>query len=441
MAYISEVGMYVFNSNFSSLIKLSIDNGTPPLYSVLLAISYLIFSKSLWVAHLLSLVFAVGLLWQINKLSIFFVSTWHRHFIFLLVLADPVFNTQFALMGYDIAILFFLFWSLRMVFFQKTNLLFIPLVFIALLNLRGFTIVISLLLIHCIYERFYLYKKIRFKLLLPYFFAVLFLFAWLIYHYSVAGFFAIVNGNKVLHQNSNIIWICKNLALYCWKILDFNRFALLALIVYVLVKEKFWKKTPSTFSKQNYLLLISIILFFVVFAIFFAAKHYPVSHRYFLPIFPLISLLLIHVLKSYSKRFFVFATSFLSLLLFLGNYYFYPPKYGNAWDTSLKVLPYFEAKSAAMQFIKQNKLDTLRIASFFPETRQQKFMSLDETQIVKFEDFCKDSLDKYDVVFTSNVINSNYIDTNELKTHGFIQFYKYQKQFVYITLFKNQPIQ
>lgn len=438
MAYVSEIAVHILNSNFTSFIKPDVDNGTPPLYSLLLAFSYLLFTKSLWAAHLLNLFFALGFLWQINKLSKFFVQTWHQHLLFILVLADPVISTQFVLMGYDIAILFFFTWALQLVVFQKTKCLAIPLIFIALLNLRGFSIVISIFIIQFVFQWFYYKQKPKFRIVIPYFIAAFVLLLWLIYHHSISGFYAVAEGNNVLQQTSSVGWILKNILFFLWKILDFNRFILIAVVIFVLLKNGFLKNDSMVISKNNYLLLFSTLIFIAVFVFFFVAKHYPVGHRYFMPIYPLISILLINLLRKLSRKSFIFTVSGLGLLLFFGNYYLYPPKYGNAWDTSLKVLPYFEAKTASLNFITENNFASLRIASFFPETRQQKYMSLDETQVVKFEDFCIDSIDKYDLVYSSNVINSNCIDSNGLKSRGFIPIYSFKKQFVILTLFKNQ---
>jgi 4-amino-4-deoxy-L-arabinose transferase-like glycosyltransferase len=107
MTYISSVAHDIYFSNFSELINPNNDNGTPPLFSLYFASLWKLFGRNLFVAHLGILPFFLGLVYQFYKFSLRFVSKKASIIAIIILLLDPIFNTQFSIMGYDIAIVFF----------------------------------------------------------------------------------------------------------------------------------------------------------------------------------------------------------------------------------------------------------------------------------------------------------------------------------------------
>jgi hypothetical protein len=66
------------------------------------------------------------------------------------------------------------------------------------------------------------------------------------------------------------------------------------------------------------------------------------------------------------------------LLLFGGNFIVYPQKYGNAWDTSLKVLPFFKAERQMKAFILNNNINPSEVYTEFPLTVNNRYSYLQE---------------------------------------------------------------
>jgi len=106
-------------------------------------------------------------------------------------------------------------------------------------------------------------------------------------------------------------------------------------------------------------------------------------------------------INSKKQRTLIFASILLGL--FFGNFIVYPQKYGNAWDTSLKVMPYFKLEQQMKTFIQSDKIDPKEIHTEFPLNNDFKYSYLQN-------DFSYSNLDvteipKYKYVLYSNILN------------------------------------
>ena len=426
MTYISEVADTIFISDFQQFINPAIDNGTPPLFSLMLAILWFVFSKSLWVSHLLTATFVVGFLWQTNRLCHRFLPEKSKIFVLILLFADPVFLTQSILITYDFAILFFTLLAFNSLLENKRWWLVFALLPVPLLNLRGFSFVIMIFLMDFFIHR----KNLKIKLLLSYIPAFVIMLSWMVYHRSITGFYVVSPGNNAYHTLVDLQYFGKSFLLALWKVLDFNRFIIILSGVFVWYfqwKRKFGFNLVSIFG------IFSFLIFLFVFLLF----RYPLSHRYLMLTMFVISFVFVQLLTFYSFSRQILLISFAILLLVIGNFHHYPQKYGNAWDCSLKGINYLHLKRDVLSDLKRNGKNNCTIASFFPEIRDQKYAYLNDEFQMHFVDFKTENLKNVDFVMYSNTFNILPLSLSELENKGF-RFYKnYQNGFAKISLYQN----
>lgn len=426
MTYISEVADTIFTSDFQQFINPAIDNGTPPLFSLMLAIIWFVFAKTLWVSHLLTATFVVGFLWQINRLCNRFLPEKSKILVFILLFSDPVFLTQSILISYDFAILFFTLLAFNSLLENKQWWLALALIPVSLLNLRGFSFVLMIFLMDIFIHR----KSYKIKMILSYIPAFVIMLIWMLYHRSITGFYVVSPGNNSYHTLVDLQYFGKSFLLALWKVLDFNRFIIV--LCGFLIWYFRWKRKLD-FNIVSILGIFSFLVFLFVFLLF----RYPLSHRYLMLTMIVISFVFVQFLTFYSFSRQLLIICFAAILLVLGNFYLYPQKYGNAWDCSLKGINYLSLKQDVLTDLKHNGKNNCTIASFFPEIRDQKFAYLNDEFQMKFVDYNAENLKNVDFIMYSNAFNILPLSLSELENKGF-RFYKnYQNGFVKISLYQN----
>jgi hypothetical protein len=351
---------YSGNSSFFNCDKYT-DNTMLPMYSAYLALAWSVFSKSLWVSHLVFLPFVLWLFYETYRFAKKYLTPLFSSLSLILLLVEPTVITQSILMGYDIILAcLFLFTLNRRI--EKQNFLFsFGLSVLALFSIRGLFLAFS-----CFFVDWFLKKQDRknvsiISLIRLYSPAIFFVSAWFVYHKIKTGWFIF----SPLHENTDetlvpFSMVFRQLVYVVWKNIDFGR-VLLWTSIFIFSFQHF--KHKETFKK------ISVFLFVPLFftAVFMAVVSNPVGHKYFIFSFPLLIVLFcfcLEQLPSKKKAFVFFA--FTMLVLLSGNFWWYPQKYGNGWDSSLKVLPYFSLKSEMDSFITQEKIDKSSIATQFP---------------------------------------------------------------------------
>jgi len=367
------------------------DNTTLPLYSGFLALVWGIFSKSLFVSHLFFLPFWLWFFYESFRFAHKFLSPLFCSLSLLLLFAEPTTMSQGILMGYDIIMAALFLFVLNRRIEKQYFLYSFVLPILALFSIRGLLLSCSLFIVDLLLKKSEK-EKISVlglaKLYLPTIGLVSF---WFIYHKIKTGWFIF----SPLHENTDESIVSFSMAVrqliyVVWKNIDFGR-VLLWVSVFILSFRYF--KHKETFKKLSLFLWLPLLFT----AVFMAAVSNPVGHKYFIFSFPLLIVLFcfcLELLKSRKKALVVFV--FAMLVLFSGNFWMYPQKYGNGWDSSLKVLPYFSLKSEMDNFIEQEKIDKSLIATQFP---------LDVNDCYSY---LKDSSQTYTPVQTKEIAAYNY---------------------------------
>jgi hypothetical protein len=431
MSYISKIGNLIYDNHFSSIIFTGVDNGTPPLYSIYLAILWTVFGKSLFISHIAILPFSIGIIYYFYKTSIRFIDKSYIPLSLLFLLIEPTILTQTVLAGYDIVLCFFFLLGLNGVLENKRKKIALSLLFIPLLTLRGFTILFSVFLIDLYINRKN-YKSIKGigKNIIVYIPALLIFITWLFYHYYRAGWFYISgNHSQIFIKTLSFESIIRNLIYIFWKIIDFGKIGLFVFVPWLLIKYR-KVKSFNIFFFSLFASVITYIIFFIPFSI-------PVSHRYFMITYIIGILIFVYFISLIKQRYIrVILSSIVVCLMLSGNLWTYPERYGNGWDSSLKVLPYFSLKKQFDNYLVSSNINPMMVGTKFPVDLDNYDCNL-TVEHFAFIDMDKKPFKEIPFVVQSNI--SNTFTPEEIETLNFK--WKLVKEMrawpVYIKLFKN----
>lgn len=436
MSNVSWAGNLIYDSHFTTFIfpNADIDQGAVPLYSTYLALLWVLFGKSLFVSHLAVFPFIVGVLFQLYKLGARFVSSKQVWLVFILLFIEPTIFTQVYLAGIDLVFCFMFLLAVNSAIDNRRILLMFSILLMPILRLRGFTFVVSVALIDWYlnkenFQNLFAFIKSRFLIYL----APLFVFlAWYILHYSHSGWLIISDNRKDFHQWTGLGGMLRNLVYVIWKILDFGRIFLFAPLILLLS----YKRQGDMKSKQ----LLMILLFSLLpYLIFFLPLKYPVSHRHFMILFIIGIIAFVFIagkLGKVPKKIIYF---FVIVGLITGNFWLYPERYGNGWDASMKVAPYFKLKDNLDVYIKDTGIDNNDVATKFPMDFDVYNSNLAEDKF-SYEYINGEPLENFSFILQSNVCNTfTPEEIEELRNEwGLVK--EFSSWPVYIRLYKNPDI-
>ncbi len=431
MSYITRISNLIYDNHFTAFIFPETDNGATPLYSIYIAVAWALFGKSLFVSHLAILPFVIGMVYQLNKLAKRFIDKKYFFILFFILLIEPTIATQTVIAGYDLVYCFLFLLGLNSIFENKRFLIALSVIFMPLLNLRGFSLVVTLFMIdwYINYPKYKNIKKLAYSTI-AYFPSILFLIFWLIYHYKLTGWFAISGSREKYHHVNGFERMLRNIIYISWKIADFGRILLFLFIFLIFL---FNKKTKD---KKGVILFFIIIFSVIPYIIFFLPFSYPVSHRHFMVIYVIGVLAFVYfvsTLKKKSIRFALFTLTIISLLS--GNFLLYPERFGNGWDSSLKVLPYFKIKNEFDKFIKKSDISPSLIGAKFPmdfdnydcylNNNHSVFTSLDTMPVNKLTYIVQSNISNTFTPDEINTLNNNWILVKEIRSWPvYIKFFK-----------------
>ena len=432
MSYISQISNLIYDNHFTSFIFSVTDNGATPIYSIYLASLWAVFGKSLLVSHLAILPFVIGMLYQLYKLAERFIEKKYFYILFLILLIEPTIATQTIIAGYDIVYCYLFLLGLNSIFDNKRFLIALSVIFMPLLNLRGFSLVIALFIIdwYINYHKYKNIKKLAFSTI-AYLPSILLLIFWLLYHYKLTGWFAISGNREKYHNINGLERMLRNIIYISWKIADFGRVLLFLFIFLIFLKNK---KTKDNKGKT---LFYIIILTVIPYIIFFLPFSYPVSHRHFMVIYVISVLAFVYfvsILKKKSLRNVLFTLTIISLLS--GNFILYPERFGNGWDSSLKVLPYFKMKKEFDDYLKRSGISPSLIGTKFPMDFDNYDCYLNNNHYV-FASLDTITFNKISYVTQSNISNTFTPDEINELNNNWILIKEIRSWPVYIKLFKN----
>jgi len=122
----------------------------------------------------------------------------------------------------------------------------------------------------------------------------------------------------------------------------------------------------------------------------------------------------------------------LIVLLFSGNFWIYPEKLAQSWDSSLSNLAYFDLRNQTIKYFVDKNVDLELVGVGFPMYHLFEYVDLNSNDKRHFN-----SLDykKNKWIVYSNVFNSSDKDIEQLKNMTFIC--EFRRANVFMRIYKN----
>lgn len=375
---------FFYGNNFSTLITPEdIDAGHFPLLAMYIAKVWQLFGKSLVVAHFAMLPFLLGIVYQVYVLAKYFLgaTTW-MIWAMVLVLADPTFLSQATMVSPDIVLVFCFFMAVNAILNNKKTWLFIAVLILFLISMRGLIAAFIILWIDLIYtlrKQYFRGFPLHMLLMKAAFYVVplLVFLSYQIYHYNQTGWvWSSPDSDWAEGRTTNDFkGAFYNIGIFGWRILDFGR--ALPMVILIVMLFKFRRKL---FSEQYSSKMI--VLFFttgIMSLIPFLYFEYLTNHRYILPLIMLLLLIFVfYTTKAISSsriKTGIFSISLISLLL--GNFWVYPEKIAQGWEASLAHLPFYNLQLEMNNYLDEHEIPYHEVGTTFPILGKHDVIFLD----------------------------------------------------------------
>jgi hypothetical protein len=442
----SNHAFYFYETDFRSIILPNeIDSGHIPLLGMYLAVSWVLFGKSLMISHLIMLPFVLGIVYQSFQLCRkLFPEQWNFP-VTILLLADATLLAQCSLISPDVILMFFFIMAINHWFSGKRIWFALALTGMALASMRGMMCVAAFgiaQLADC-----FLQKKNKevnliasFKILihklpnmiLVYLPAIILTSLFLGWHYMKTGWIGYHTGMPwyPLFEKVDFMGALYNVGILCWRMIDFGRLFVWIAAVFCLVH--FLNHKPKLNNTFQSLIILFVCIFLVLsYAVVF---HKNLSgHRYLLPAYYSFALIVFYYVFHFVNI--RWGKTFIIIILFgllSGNFWVYPDTIAKGWDSTLAYLPYPSLRNKMMEYMQQKGIKLSETGTAFPNHGKLRYLEISEN--TDSFDTLNLSTNKY--VFYSNVFND--FSDEELKelSQTWKKIMEYQCIQVRVTLYK-----
>jgi len=396
------------------------DNGHLPLYPFYLAVLFKFFGFKLWVAHFSVLPFLAGALWQLQRFCRRFLPDGKVFLVLLLTLLHPAFITQTLYFSNEIAVVFFSLWLLNAILYDRSSHIALVAMLLCLLNLRGIFLC-SVLLAYFVFLK---KNKNGWYLLC----GLLAWLAWLLLHYKITGWMFASQEIKEFRSLASPAGMFKNVLLSLWKLVDLGSvfgWAAVLLIAF---------KTRSLNAPLKILLLASLAA-----ALTCIPLTNPVSNRYFLLSYVLLLPAFIYSVGSLPRKLPWLITLCFGVVLFSNNGVMYPNKYGNAWDCSLKSLPYFDLRKELDAYVEQEKIPLENVEAGFQLYFNDKYYLMNGNNR-EYSLLSDTEMPKADYVADSDICNNYNPERGMFLRERYTRVQNFESGAVYIRLYKKNTL-
>lgn len=391
-----------------------IDSGHPPLFGMYIAWCWLIFGKSLAVTHWAMYPILVGIGWQAWRLARRVCRQISPIWLMALLLLDPVLLGQMVLVSPDLVLVFFFLLGLNAVLQEQRPWQLIAMLGLALVSSRGMMVVLALFCFEVWYRRATWQARPVAglgKLLVAYLPAGLAASAFLIYHYLQTGWIGYHADSPWSYSFARANWqgIGRNLAILAWRWLDYGRFVLWAVLLWLGYRQ-YQKKSFSRITKYfrhlrskpggRYFVLFAIL--FLLLSISFLSFQGLNSHRYLLPVFLSFTVWVIALINGWpSARQRRISLSFILVAFLSGHLWVYPDRISQDWDASLAHWPYYQLRDEMLRYLEQQQIEPHQVGTAFPDIGPFRFREINEDQ----QGFHEKDLQRDSLILYSNIMN------------------------------------
>ncbi len=398
------------------------DPGHPTLYAWLLAACWTIFGKSLFVAHLFSVLWSTALALLFIKLASLFLKPPFLVYASLLVCVFPTWLSQSAMMLNTTAFMFFALLAFYGFVTGIKKWQYSGMMVMMLLHTQSTFFLLGFAIAHFTVHVVRKKENIKGWLITNvWLFTLPFLIytAWVFAHFHHTGW-AFQSPNYTDTDNlNNTTSFFRSILIILWRLIDFGMLPVYTILILAVIKRR--AISHDLFWYFTMVLLVNI----VVMALFLENT---IGHRYFLVFQFLSFLLVLYVIQSLPLIWQRISLVVIFLSLVAGNYMYYPGK--TLGDASLAYRNYFELeKQMRGQFE-----DTLACYSYAPLANEPELTRLSSEGFI-INRIRTEDLGEYPVILQSN-LNAEFTAKQKAQLQQWPGT-SFEKGAVYVTLFFN----
>lgn len=437
-SYFCEGALNIYqNVPYGLILPLGTDTGGFPMYSLYMALAWGIGGKSLLISHLALLPFLIIIVFQIYIFAKRWIAPSLVKWALVLLLLEPTLVTQSVLMAYDLLLCAFFLLALNAMF-SKRKLMFVLFTCLMVLSsVRGIMTLASLAAIHFLVVWVLHQKPFQQKGAWLYLPAVLLWIIWASWHYLNTGWFFVSPEREGNAESLNDAAMFFRQGIYViWKAIDLGRIvpALLMIGMAALLIIK------KSLNKELRFLLLMLLALLIVPLLGMAVFANPVGHRYLLPFIVLLApVSLAFVSQQQLQKFKYLMIGLVCVAYVSGNFWMYPERFGNGWDASLKVLPWFSLEREIKKDIRKMNIDPREIGTEWPVYTPAAFTDLSDDTA-----WCNDingrHIDEFSYIFQTNICNSFHPNTIKNLEIEWVKKGHWSKGQVYGTLYQNPDL-
>ncbi len=421
---------FYYDAHFSTFfLSDTIDSGHPPTLGITLAFLWNIFGRTLIVGHAFMLLFCVGIVYQLYTLCQILFQKYH-FWIMLFVLSEATFLAQSSLVSPDICVLFFFILTINGILLQNKWFIFLGNIGLCIVSTRGAMLGGAL----AIFTGWHWYWSKNFKYNIIYFFLAGFILAitYQMAHYYQKGWI-LYHPNSPWQQcfeKTNGLGYAKNLLIMAWRFCDNGR--ILTMVVFFLGVLFYFKKLKKSPIFQM------LIFVFLCTALPLLQYKNLLGHRYLLPCYFLINLLICGLILEEKYRYKILIFIIFIIVQISGNFWIYPDKIAKGWDASLAYFSYSKLLKNSSNFITKHAIPKTDIYTCFPLLSSTYHTHLDQDKST-FQEFTSIKNSKY--VLYSNIIN-DFSDPqiDSLNSEGFKTIFADSNYFITFKILVNRNI-
>lgn len=424
---------YYSTNYYSLLLPDSIDSGHIPSFGIYISLIWKFFGRNIIASHLAIMPFTLGIIFQLYRLIKKIVPKEFWGIMLVLVLIDPSLLSQMTLVSPDVPLIFFFLLAVNSVIKNNKIVLTISIVFLFLVSMRGMMVAVCILFLDLCYNIIFTknIKELLLRLLkrsIIYLPALLIFILFSIHHYLEKEWIGF-HSNSPWAESFEAVDSKRfffNIGILGWRIIDFGRIGIW--IVFFVLFFKYRKELLN--DKKARLLIFFFIITLILLSVNMLWAKNLIGHRYLIPVYLSFSVLCAYLLflPFINKKLRITLSLFWIVIIFTGNFWIYPPKVAQGWDSTLAHLPYYNLRNKAIDYLNNEKIDVLKVASFFPNL--SSFDSIDLNGNKKhFVEF--DGTNEY--LFYSNIFNINDNEYEQIiSDYDIIKNFKKNGVFVWI---------
>jgi hypothetical protein len=401
-----------------------LDNGNPPLYPLLIGLSWLIGGYKLASAHIFFALVLLTLMAALIALGRKFIPQRMLWMLPILLLADPAVLTQSLLMGYDLLILSIVLWSLVFILNDRPAPLFLLLPLLLMIHTRAIPAFVMLLLVQLIRGG----KGL--KSLIPYFTAAAVLVVWHSWHYLQSGWILIPPGTDSAGEDPDLSRWLRQAAYVIWRSLDLGRIGLWIAAAIIA-----WQRRRSE-DQEGRILLILAVLPLLIHILAFSHADLPVSPRYFMLSQVMLMLYFLKGLRDISFRKTILAYGIVLVCLSGGHLWHYPERFGQSWDSQLSFMPWPDLEQKLDQALASRNLERTEVAALYPLTYSPAESRL-EADTSRFSDLAGQKAENFNFVLVSNFSNMYEPELRNYLRENWVVEWTESKGRIEIVLYRN----